>query len=216
MSACNPVCGADQTCTEQGECIAKPGARSEEPPAAKAAMTTTTSFSVQPSEHPKVDSASSEPKKVEPEPPRPLELSVGFGGQRATEDRAEWGVTPEIALLYGFNPTGPVEFFAGGRTRWNTKASVGALGGEFGVRAAAQSADGFIRGGFFVGFRPELIVGTKGKTEGGIAGGVGLGPFIDAGPVVVRVPFAMSGIYAFDSQQSIGVMTLSLEGGMRF
>jgi hypothetical protein len=115
----------------------------------------------------------------------------------------------------------PVEIFVGFRGRYNIDASVPGLGPEIGVRGGVASETGFVRGGFFASARVELVMGHLTHPDFQFAGSLGgsLGPFLDVGPVVIRLPIAIQGAYTFDTggtNHTLGLLTVGGEAGIRF
>ncbi len=189
VSACNPPCGDSQACTN-GECVDR-----HAPQQAAAPQST--------------------------EPARPFEITLGVGAQKGTRSGASWGATPEAAFAYTLTSGRAFELFVGGRVRYDFDASVGAAGGEIGVRGVVPSTDASVRGGLFASLRPEIAFGnlTHPSLEAGIAGAAAVGPFVDFGPVVIRVPFMVQGIYSFSTQgstHSLADIMISGEAGIRF
>ncbi len=126
-----------------------------------------------------------------------------------------------MAFAYTLVTGRAFELFVGARARYDFDVSVGAAGGEFGIRGVVPSTDAFVRGGLFASVRPEIGFGnlTHATAEAGLAGGGSVGPFVDIGPVVLRVPFAVQGIYSLSTQgtrHSLADLMISGEAGVRF
>lgn len=219
VSACNPACSSDQRCSDLGECIDRPSP-SASPAKGDASRTDEPAPKSAPGK--KSDDSAASLATSDQERPRPFELTLGIGGQKVlgSYGQADWGVTPEAAFLYMLNAGRAVELFLGFRARINTSAVATGLGPEFGVRGGFATSSGFVRGGFFASAGPEVVFGklTEPKFQGAVALRGSLGPYIDVGPLVARIPIAIEGIYVIDSraQHGLGLITVSGEVGIRF
>lgn len=217
VSACNPACSSDQTCSDLGECIDRPSSA--------ATLKGEASRAKEPAAKPapeKNEVSANSAAKSDQEPLHPFEVTLGLGGQKVLggSGQAEWGVTPEVAFLYVLNAGRPAELFLGFRARINTSAVAPGFGPEFGVRGGLASSTGFVRGGFFIGAGPEVVLGKL--TGNSFQSAVGLraaaGPFFDVGPLVARIPIAFEGIYVVDkaSTNAGALLTIGVELGIRF
>lgn len=204
VSACNPACAADQRCTDHGQCLDRPGSRGAPLPATKEDRPAPTTS----------------PENVEQEPARRFALTLGVGGQQVLGGTGKWGATPEASFQYTLNPGKMAELFLGFRTRINLEAILPQFGPEVGVRVGVATKTGFVKGGFFVSLRPEVAFGhiTRSKFQGALSFGGSLGPYLDIGPMVVRVPFAVQGIYVIDSRSgdAAALVAITGEAGIRF
>lgn len=213
VSACNPACNADQSCSEQGECIDRPSARPT-PPAPP---------SQEP--HPIPARANEVPRPATDgahEPRRRFELTLGLGAQKAFATEMPWSATPEVAFAYTVVPGTLFELFLGFRARINLDAALPGFGPEVGVRIGVESPSGLVKGGFFAGLRPELAFGhlTQNRFQSAVSFGGALGPYVDVGPVVFRLPIALQGIYTIEPRnlhnETAALLTISGEAGIRF
>jgi hypothetical protein len=217
VSACNPACGADQSCSDQGECIDRPSARSTQPAQPAPA-----------SQEPKTNAAPTNdgPKPASNdgarEPRRRFELTLGLGAQKAFATEMPWAPTPEAAFAYTVVPGKLFEVFMGLRARINLDAAIPGFGGEVGARIGIESPTGLVKGGFFASVRPEVVFGklTQNHFQSAVSFGGSLGPYVEVGPVVFRLPIALQGIYTIEPRdlhnETGALLTVSGEAGIRF
>jgi hypothetical protein len=206
-ATCFPACRTGYLCNAQGQCVSACNPPCDAQQACERGEC--------------IDKPAAKPDAArEAAPPRPFELTLGVGAQKGTAGGAQWSVTPEVAFDYTFNAGQPFEVFVGGRARYDFDASIGAAGGEVGVRGVVQSADAFVRGGLFASLRPEIAFGnlTHPSLEAGIAGG-GARPVPRRGPHRRPRAFAVQGIYSFSTEgttHSRADLMISGEAGIRF
>gem|GEM_PF-3430275 len=217
VSACNPACSAEQSCSEQGECIDRPSARSTPPapPASAGQDPKATTAPTNDGSKPAANDGAHEPR-------RRFELTLGLGAQKAFATEMPWAPTPEAAFAYTVVPGKLFEVFLGLRARINLDAAIPGFGGEVGVRIGVESPTGLVKGGFFASVRPEVVFGhlTRNHFQSAVSFGGSLGPYVEVGPVVFRLPIALQGIYTIEPRnldnETAALLTVSGEAGIRF
>jgi hypothetical protein len=84
------------------------------------------------------------------------------------------------------------------------------------------SSTGLVKGGFFASLRPELAFGklTRNRFQSAVSFGGSLGPYLEVGPVVFRLPIALQGFYTIEPRKldnaTGSLLTVSGEAGIRF
>jgi hypothetical protein len=79
-----------------------------------------------------------------------------------------------------------------------------------------------VRGGFFASFRLELAFGhiTQPRSQSAVSFGGSIGPYVEIGPVVLRLPIAVQGLYipepARFNDETAALLTVTGEAGIRF